>query len=122
QERWQCRCECGRKVAVFASNLTRPPLIRFCSRGCPLRPKPDPVPKKERRCWWRAKNQARRERVPFHKPWRTLSVFLADLGNAPNPDCGLFRREPALGWVPGNVFWGSRETRFHRERPRYLTW
>jgi hypothetical protein len=54
-------------------------------------------------CWYRAIDQTWRERLPFLKPWRQFSDFLADFCNAPSADFALFRSELALVWVPDNV-------------------
>jgi hypothetical protein len=122
QERWQCQCACGQKAIVYEGQLLKPPFREYCSRACPLRPKRQRAPRKEKDCWYTAKIKARQEGVPFCTRWRKFEAFLAAVGKAPDPDFVLLRRKRSKGYVPGNVFWGPRCMSFARRKPRYLTW
>lgn len=56
--------------------------------------------------WLWLKQNSREKNVPFGAVWwERVECFYDEVGERPSPHHQLRRRQPDLGYVPGNVYW-----------------
>lgn len=58
--------------------------------------------------WGNMTVRARRDNVPVYEPWQRSKAFLDAMGKRPTEFHDLARKDPDLGWIPGNVGWVHR--------------
>lgn len=134
---WVCRCDCGQQITAMTVNLTKG---KPYSCGCSRKPSEDilgitkmPEYRIHRqmmhRCylktarnypWYGAKGVTVCDRWRFGEDGRTgFLCFYGDMG--PRPEgLTLDRKDPRLGYGPGNCVWASWEEQANNKREHYL--
>lgn len=128
-EMWLCDCACGRTFATKKTQLTSG-MVWHC--GCVVRSRTALHTTREYRAWRSMRTRARVEDIHLHKAWLSFNQFSADMGVMPADDADavlislricVCTRDYAVGFVPGNAFWGTGEDQLRAVvASRYLTY
>jgi len=111
---WLCECDCGNKISVESSNLSSG---HTTSCGCVVREFCSVVGKSNKihglkdtpvfNSWNGMLVSARKHNTEVQKEWENLIDFIKDVGEKP-PNSYLIRLDKTIGYVRGNVKWGTR--------------
>lgn len=136
--KWNCRCECGNKVAVLTGSLNRGVTVSCgCKRreinlraGSKNRIHGHTIGKvsKEYNTWKRIKDRCHNPNninyrnyggrgIAVAPEWlNSFEAFLAHIGTCPDPSLSIDRIDNDKGYEPGNVRWASAEVQANNRR------
>jgi hypothetical protein len=121
---WKCRCACGNKHTASGSCLRRG---QTQSCGCLMIERTKEANTRHGRkgsrvyriwggMWTRCRNPKSRDfpnyggrGITVCERWESFSAFLEDMGDPPEGDFTIERRENDLGYSPENCYWTPRE-------------
>ena len=124
---WNCKCECGKELAVQASCLISG-TVRSCgcfqkeaAAACQFRhgASTRKIVLPEYSVWASMKRRCSSEKDPAYKnyggrgikvcePWLDFKNFIKDMGLRPSENHTLERKNNELGYEPSNCVWATR--------------